>query len=233
MRRLAFGLVLTLVLSPTAARAQHRAGVAFSFSDPRQEFDANTDTGYGASVWYRYAIMPSGVLSIGVDGTFQQYGSTERRAPLSTTIPDIRVDVDTSNHTSFLMGAVEVEAPTGRLRPYAVATGGFGFLFTTTSLQNPLTDETVLTDTNKSDWTWMWGGGGGLRFQVSEQARLGGRPPARISLDLGATRLSGGEVEYLREGTLVTDEGEFDIDQRLARSEVDLFLYHLGVTFEF
>ena len=233
MRRLAFGLLALLVLAPPTARAQHRAGVGLSFSDPRGDFDANTDTGFGASVWYRYAIVPNGALSIGVDGTFQQYGSTRRQAPLSTTIPDIRVEVDTSNHTSFLMGAVELEAPTGRLRPYGVATGGFGFLFTTTSLENPLTDEAVLTDTNKSDWTWMWGGGGGVRLLVSERARLAAQPPARIFVDAGATRIFGGEVEYLREGTLITDEGEFDIDQRLARSEVDLVHYHLGVTFEF
>ena len=55
----------------------------------------------------------------------------------------------------------------------------------------------------------------------------------RAYIDLGARYVRGDEVEYLREGSLVTDDGEFNIDRRLARSEIALMQYQIAVTFEF
>jgi hypothetical protein len=230
MRRSTFVVLALFLLSPAAALAQHRAGIAFAFSTPRGEFDRNTDTGYGLVGWYRYPL--GSALSIGANGAFQTYGSTERRAPLSPTIPDIRVDVETTNSTAYLQGALELEAPVGAIRPYGHLAGGFGFFQTTTSLKDPDTDETIISATNQSDWNWMWGAGGGLRFRVHEVPREQ-RAPMRIYLDFGATWQKGDEVEYLREGSLVTDEGEVDIDSQLVRSETELVLYRLGIHLEF
>ncbi len=232
MRRFLFILSALILALPAAALAQHRAGGAFAFSTPQGEFDDNTDTGYGLAGWYRYGLGPGGMIALGVEGAFQTYGSTRRTAPLSTTIPEIRVDIETNNNIVFFQGALELEPGTGRVRPYGLLTGGWGFFYTTSSLQDPETHETILSDTNQSDWTWVWSVGGGLRFRLSEIPRKD-REPSQLFLDLGASRLAGGEVDYLREGTLVTDEGEFDIDSRLARSEVELLLYRIGITFEF
>ena len=55
----------------------------------------------------------------------------------------------------------------------------------------------------------------------------------RLYVDVGARYLKGSEVEYLREGSLVTDDGEFDIDPRLARSEIEMVQYQVGVTVTF
>jgi hypothetical protein len=230
MRRSRFAVLAFLLLTPATVSAQHRAGIAFAFSTPRGEFDRNTDTGYGAIVWYRYPLGRA--LSIGANGAFQTYGKTERRAPLSPTIPDIRVDVETTNSTAYLQAALELEAPGGAIKPYGHLTGGLGFFQTTTSLQNPETDETILSDTNQSDWNWIWGAGGGLRLRVHQGSRPE-RAPVRVYLDLGATWQKGDEVEYLREGSLITDEGEVDIDRRLVRSEIELVMYRLGIQVEF
>ena len=121
------------------------------------------------------------------------------------------------------------------------ATGGGGFFYTTTSLEDTRTDQVILSDTNQSDATWVWGGGGGLRFRVWEstpdpqQAARGGDAErrARAYIDVGARYLKGNEVEYLKEGSLVTDDGEFDIDPRLARSEIEAVQYQIGVTVSF
>lgn len=225
-------LLAVLLLLPAAASAQHRIGAGLAVSDPRGEFDQNTDTGWGLAAWYRYGLAGEGVLSIGVNGAFQSYGSARRRAPLSGTIPDIRVDVETTNNTSYVQGAVELEVPSGAVRPYAMLAGGLGAFYTTTTLEDPFTDRTVLTHTNQSDWTWIWGAGGGVRVRVHEAQRPG-RRPSRLFVDVGAMWQEGDEVEYLREGTLVTDQGEYDIDRRIARSEVELMLYRVGVTYEF
>lgn len=239
------GLPAFLLLAGAGiARAQHQVTAALAITDPQGEFDAHTDTGYGFTGTYLYTFGRDRVFALGGNLLVQSYGRTGRRAPLSPTIPDIRVDVETTNNTAFLQGMAQLKAPTGALQPYLQATGGYGWFFTTTSLEDPFTDTTILRDTNQSDGTWLWGGGGGLLVRVYEgeprpdvDARgrvLGqGREPVRAYLDLGARAIRGDEVEYLTEGTLLTDEGEVDIDRRLVESEIEAVQYQLGLTVEF
>ncbi|CAN5170402.1 hypothetical protein BH18GEM1_BH18GEM1_08600 [soil metagenome] len=244
MRRMNIAFAAILLAVPTHALAQHQATAALAITDPRGELDDNTDTGFGFTGSYLYAFGRSRTVAIGVTGAFQSYGRTGRRAAISSTIPDITVDIETSNNTTFLQGAMQLKAPTGVVQPYLQGTAGYGWFFTTTALEDPLTDRTVLTDTNQSDGTWIWGGGGGLLVRVYEAERgatlsayerVGGeeRDPVRAYVDAGARWLAGEEVEYLKEGTLVTDQGEFDIDPRLARSDIELVQYQIGLTVEF
>ena len=237
------GLALALTAPADPARAQHQVTAAFVATDPRGEFDLNTDTGFGFTGSYLYAFGRQRVFALGATGTVQSYGRTSRRAILSPTIPDIRVDVETTNNNAYLQGIAQLKAPTGAVQPYAVATGGLGWFFTTTSLEDRFTDTVVLSDTNQSDGTWVLGGGGGLliriyqgqpRPDVDGQGRVvGERDPVRAYLDLGARFLRGGEVEYLTEGTLVTDDGEVDLDERLVESEIEAMQYQVGLTVEF
>ena len=235
---------LLALLSPGVGQAQpegpNLVAGALTISAPRGEFDDNTDTGFGFTGSYVRSITPNRVVGVGLSGSFLGYGSTRRRAPLSNTIPDITVDVETSNNTAFVLGLLEVRVP-GRIQPYIQAVGGGGFFYTTTSLEDTRTDEVIISDTNQSDGTWVWGGGGGLRFRVwestpdPEEAAARGRdaPRPRLYVDVGARYLKGNEVEYLKEGSLVTDDGEFDIDPRLARSEIEVVQYQIGVSVTF
>jgi hypothetical protein len=242
-KTLVAGIVLGLAGLPGLARAQHQVTAAFVATDPQGEFDLNTDTGFGFTGGYLYGFGRQRVFALGVTGIVQSYGRASRRAILSPTIPDIRVDVETTNNNAYLQGVAQLKAPIGPVQPYAVATGGLGWFFTTTSLQDRFTDTTVLSDTNQSDGTWVLGGGGGLLIRVYQgeprpdmdgQGRvLGQRDPVRAYLDLGARYLRGGEVEYLTEGTLVTDNGEVDLDERLVRSEIEAVQYQVGLTVEF
>lgn len=235
--------VLALIVLPASAIAQpegaNQVTAALAISAPRGEFDDNTDTGFGFEGAYVRSITGNRVVGLGLAGSFLSYGSTTRRAPLSNTIPDITVDVETSNNSAFVLGIFEVRVP-GRFQPYLQATAGGGFFYTTTSLEDTRTNEVIVSDTNQSDATWVWGGGGGLRFRVWEarpdperEAARPGASRSRVYVDAGARYLKGNEVEYLKEGSLVTDDGEFDIDPRLARSEIELVRYQLGVTVTF
>jgi hypothetical protein len=240
-----FAFVLALVCLPAVALAQpegsNQASATLVISTPRGEFDDNTDTGFGFTGTYVRSITANRVVGIGLSGSFLGYGSTSRRAPLSNTIPDITVEVETSNNTAFVLGLFEVRVP-GRIQPYLQATGGGGFFYTTTSLEDTRSDEVILSDTNQSDATWVWGGGGGLRFRIWESTpdpqqaardREGSLMLSRVYVDAGVRYLKGSEVEYLKEGSLVTDDGEFDIDPRLARSEIEVVQYQIGVTVTF
>ena len=247
MPRSAFAVLSSIALAALAPAAAHAqpdgpnlfAG-ALTISSPRGEFDDNTDTGFGVTGSYVRSITPNRVVGVGLSGSFLGYGSTRRRAPLSNTIPDITVDVETSNNTAFVLGLFEVRVP-GRIQPYLQAVGGGGFFYTTTSLEDTRTDQVIISDTNQSDATWVWGGGGGLRFRVwestpdpeEEAARGPAAPRSRLYVDVGARYLKGNEVEYLKEGSLVTDDGEFDIDPRLARSEIEVVQYQIGVSVSF
>jgi hypothetical protein len=240
-----FAVALALTHLPRAAFAQpegaNQVTAALVISSPRGEFDDNTDTGWGFEGSYVRSITGNRVVGIGLSGSFLSYGNTSRRAPLSNTIPDITVEVETSNNAAFVLGLFEVRVP-GRFQPYLQAAAGGGFFYTTTSLEDTRTDQVILSDTNQSDATLVWGGGGGLRFRVWEgqpdpEEDAAARPEsvslARVYVDVGARYLKGNEVEYLKEGSLVTDDGEFDIDPRLARSEIELVRYQIGVTVTF
>lgn len=237
MRRIPFAPVLAAAIAlagAAPAAAQHEVSGAIVISDPRAEFDDHTDTGFGLGATYLYALTPSRAVAIGATGSFMNYGNTDREVPLSTTIPDIRVDVETTNNMAFLQAALQVKAPLGAFQPYAIATGGFGFFSTSTTLKERLSETPILSDTNQSDGTWVYGGGGGAQIRVwTGQPGPEGGEPSRAYVDLGARWLRGGEVEYLTEGSLVTDDGEFDIDTRLVNSDIELVEYRIGVTLEF
>ncbi|HWC06623.1 MAG TPA: hypothetical protein VG799_05190, partial [Gemmatimonadota bacterium] len=109
---------------PELVRAQHQVTAALVATDPQGEFDLNTDTGFGFTGSYLYGFGRERVFALGVTGTVQSYGRTSRRAILSPTIPDIRVDVETTNNNAYLQGVAQLKAPTGAIQPYGVATGG-------------------------------------------------------------------------------------------------------------
>ena len=245
MKRSAFAILsLFAIAGPPAALAQpegpNLVTGALTISSPRGEFDDNTDTGFGFTGGYLRSLTPNRVVGVGFSGSFLSYGSTRRRAPLSNTIPDITVEVETSNNTAFALGMLEVRVP-GSFQPYVQAVGGGGFFYTTTSLEDTRTDEVIISDTNQSDATWVLGGGAGVRFRVWEstpdpqqEAARGPRVSrSRLYVDAGVRYLKGNEVEYLKEGSLVTDDGEFDIDPRLARSEIEVVQYQIGVAVTF
>ena len=239
MRRHAFVFAIRLAIGSIAqpAHAQHEATVGLAVSIPHGELDENTDVGFGFAGGYTYALTDNRSVSIGGAASFLTYGNTERRVPLSRTIPDIRVDVETSNNMGFLQGMLQLKAPAGRVNPYGQLTGGLAWFSTTTTLRDTRFEEEVISDTNQSDATWVLGTGGGLQIHVwtGEPAPPRGNepptPPARAYIDVGARYHWGGEVEYLREGSLVTPDGRLDIDPVV--SEIELTQITAGVTFEF
>ena len=185
MLRSSFVLLLfaaqPLLAQPEAANL---VTASFVVSTPRGAFDDNTDTGYGFTGSYVRSISPNGVVGIGLSGSFLGYGSTSRRVPLSSTIPDILVDVETNNNTAFVLGVLEVRVP-GSFQPYVQATGGGGFFYTTTTLEDTENGIPIVSDTNHDDGTWVWGGGGGIRFRFWQ-----GRPRQSMVFSLPMADIS-------------------------------------------
>lgn len=238
MRPWPFATILIALLFPGGASAQHALSAGLELTSPRGEFDLNTDNGFGVALAYLYSPHPSRAFSFGATGTFQSYGSSERRTGLSNTIPDVQVDVNTSNNNAYAGGLLQLAAPLGPVKPYARGSAGVGWFFTTTSIEDTRFGETILSDTNQSDATWMWTAGGGLQVRIWQgdaRPSVEGptREPVRAYLDFAGHAMRGGQVEYLREGSLVTDDGVLAIDERLVESDIEAMQYVIGVTFEF
>ncbi|MEO7964692.1 MAG: hypothetical protein ABIT38_12395, partial [Gemmatimonadaceae bacterium] len=138
-----------------------------------------------------------GIFSIGLEGGFLTYGRETNRVPLSSTIGGrILVDVTTSNNIGWFGAGPQLAAPSGPIRPYVSATGGFAYFFTESSVEGSTSNIQFASTTNYDDATFAWTGGGGFLIPVGKS---GG------ALDIGVRYHGNGNVRYLRKGAYAED----------------------------
>ena len=186
--------------------------------------NVNTSGGVGADFGYR---VPDSPVHVGVTFGVVFQGGATREVPLSLTIPDVFVDVRTSANVVALHGRVRYQPTTGRARPYVDALIGFNYLFTQTTvdLDNDFDPTPDPRTTNLSDATLSGGVGGGVLIGLVQWEE------ARLSLDLGAQYLVGGNADYFVGGPEGFDRGVEGLELR--RSRTDLFMIVAGVAVEF
>jgi hypothetical protein len=203
---------------------------------PQNEFKENVDNaGFGLTGHFAYRFPQTPVL-VGANLSFLIYGSETRNEPFSTTIPDVTVDVTTTN--SILLGhlLLRLQPQTGPFRPYVDGLLGLNYLFTDTSIKSENwsdDDNDVASSTNFDDTTLSYGGGGGIMVQVyqSPVAENAGRP-VTVFLDFGVRYLKGGEAEYLQKGAIIREENGrvvYDVSQ----STTDLLTFQVGAVVSF
>jgi hypothetical protein len=225
---------LAIAFVPDYCSAGMSGGLSFMLGFPQGEFSDNVDnTGYGLSgeLAYKPRMWP---FSIGGSLAYMIYGQEKRTEPFSYTIPDVFVDVITTN--SILSGHIllRAEVPRGPIRPYVDGLLGFNYLFTETKIEG-YSDEPIAKTTNLDDAVFSYGGGGGILIKIFgdetalRKARLGRSP--LVFIDLRLRYLLGGEAEYLKEGSIgrVGTTVVYDVIQ----SKTDLLTFHIGVTAEF
>jgi len=233
-------IVFTLLFAFSGIAAQgwaqypFQANVNLVLGFPQNEFHKNVDKiGFGMEGHFAYNLPKTPVL-IGASLSYLIYGSETRQEPFSTTIPDVWVDVTTTN--SLVMGhlLLRLQSPARALRPYVDGLVGFHFLTTDTKIENQKNNETVAESNNFNDFTGSYGGGGGIMIQVyhtegneSTQSR-----EMSVYVDFGFRYLKGGKAEYLKEGSIRREKnGKVLYD--VTRSTTDIVTYHLGVGFCF
>ena len=162
-------MILAIVLLSTLhvnGQASFQAGGNFTLGFPQNEFKENIDNlGYGGTGFFAYR-FPQSPLLIGASASFLIYGRETREEPFSTTIPDVSVDVTTTN--SIIMGHLflRLQPPRGSILPYLDGLFGFNYLSTRTTIENQANDEEVASSTNFDDITFSYGAGGGLMIRV-------------------------------------------------------------------
>jgi hypothetical protein len=227
MRLLGIFLIIFCAIV-TAVQAQPRFQTTFDFSMgfPQGEFRDNVDsTGFGLNAGFNYRIGHSPVL-IGASFGFLQYGSTSREAPISPDIPELLVDVSTSNNilAAHFLVRYELGKYQSRIRPYAEGLVGFNYLWTQTSIDD---SDDEISSTNFDDSTGSFGAGGGVLIGLY-------RPDIgffRFDLELGARWLKGGNARYLTEGAIIHENG--NVTYLVTESSTNLFITNFGVVFSF
>lgn len=227
-------LAATLALGagpmPSMAQVRGEGAVSLIFGVPQNGFSTQVDgAGIGIGLFAGASSRRSPIL-VGVDLGFLIYGYERRSEPFSYTIPDVYVDVVTSNNIFLGHFLVRLRPPTGPVRPYAEGLFGMKYLFTTTEIRNEwyYDDEPIAVSTNFDDAAPSYGVGGGIDLQIS---RGGGRGRPAVMLHAGVRYLFGGQADYLREGSIRRESGRVGYD--VARSETDLLINEFGISMRF
>lgn len=233
MHRRLGALLLVLALGGPAFAQNWEASVGFGLASPQGEFRSSLgQNGYGivGDIGYAPAVNP---YFIGLSVGYLVYGSESRKEPFSTTIPDVTVDVNTTNALVIAQLLLKFQPNRGVLRPYMQGALGVNYLFTTTQItsENTIAFEEVASSTNESDAAFAYGGGAGLLIRLSGPAGEGEESPSEFLIDLGARYMVGGEADYLKEGSIRRVNGRVVYDTQ--RSATDLLLFQVGVAFRF
>ena len=245
MPRTAIALLLAGLLALSTAKlaeAQDRettirpqANIGLMLGVPQGEFRDNVSRpGFGIDLFGGLAFEPS-PLVIGLDVGFLLYGRDTSRRPFSPTIPEVTVDVETTNNILQSHFVVRMQPPAGTVRPYLDGLVGFKYLFTQTTIRSERrTDqEPIAQSTNFDDFAWSYGVGGGVDIPIhrpspvsDEQAQ---QPSIRsVELHVGAKYLFGTEAEYLQEGSIEIVDGEAFFE--VTRSRTTFFEPQIGIT---
>lgn len=230
------GLMLfapSAVAQPEPEPAVHPQGsIGFLVGIPQGEFRDNvSNPGFGLNIFGGLGIGRTPVV-LGLDAGFLIYGRERRREPFSNTIPDVTVEVETTNNIFQSHFVLRLQPPEGTIRPYADALIGFKYLFTQTQIESERFDDNdpIATSTNFDDFALSYGIGGGLDIELArldhEEVKV-----RSIVLRLGVQYLLGSEAEYLKEGSIERRNGSvsFEVD----RSRTTFLEPHLGVAIHF
>ena len=193
------------------------------FALPVGEFGDNVDVGGGGGLAGVWLLDADGMIGLRADATFVLYGYESERRRFSLTVPEVGVDVRTTNY--IVTGGVgpQIFLATGPIRPYVFGTVGVSYFATETTVGGGDRQEDIASSTNLRDTSLALTGGGGFSIRVSS----GVNP---VSLDFGASYQYNGETEYLTSGNL--EKASRRQGRRFVPilSQTNMAIFRVGVT---
>ncbi len=232
MKKLLFLLSFLFLAAPARSQVHPEGSLTFLVGVPVGQFEAaGGDVGFGVNMTGGLAFDELPVF-VGLDLGLLVNGYERRSEPFSLTIPDVFVDVVTSNNILLGHFLVRLQPPNGPVRPYVDGLFGLKYFFTETRIED-VDDygESVFSSTNYDDTALSYGLGGGLQVKVY-RGRLGGHGGrVAVQVNAGMRYLFGGHARYLRKGGIRRDRGRVELF--IDESETDMILTQLGVTFSF
>lgn len=228
-------LLFILLTSFGFSQSRFQTGIYFAMGFPQGTFKENVDDiSYGVSGYFTYR-LPRSPLSVGFSFSWLQYGHESREEQLGPHIPEVWVDVNTTNAMILGHFLVRLQPPTGHLRPYLDGLFGFKLLTTDTRVRSQEffdDNDPIATSNHIRDTALSVGAGAGVMINVYAVPPRPNRPsPFAIAVDLGARYLKGGNTEYMIEGGLY-QEGD-DLILEVYESTTDIITLHIGISFSF
>jgi hypothetical protein len=238
MKRILLLCVILALASASFARggssAKGLGGLSLTFALPQGEFKESIDRmGFGFNGYAAYQPIP--YFAIGAGFAMLIYGSETRTEPFSTTIPDVFVDVTTSNNIMQGHLLMRFMGNNAYVKPYIEGRVGFNYLWTDTKIEDIGDQEEVASSTNFDDIALSYGGGGGLMIKVWDRTRHGGGSKgsaSKVFIDLNAIYSIGGSAEYLQEGSVYRGT-DGSVLYLISESKTDLLSINVGVSAEF
>ncbi len=233
--RTVLGTVMLLLIMTTCIQAQqYQAGISFNVGFPQKEFKENIDAnGYGLSGYFGFS-FPNSPVIMGASAKFLIYGRETRTEPWSKTIPDVFLDVITTN--SIIMGQfmIRLQPPSGIILPYIDGLAGFSYLTTDTRIRDQGDNEEIASNKIFDDLTFSYGIGYGIQFCVYQNPDVNNpyKKLQGVYIDIGGQYLKGGIAEYLKEGSIEIDEND-NVTYDIEESATDISILKIGVSFAF
>jgi len=207
----------------------------FNLGFPQGEFRQNVDAvGIGLSGMGEYQFAGSPVM-LGLEGGFLIYGSDSRKAPFSSTVSDVTVDVKDRNWIVNGNLLLRVQPGFGKVQPYFDGIIGLSYLFTETSVFSEWNiGEPIASTTHVSDVALNYGAGAGLKLRVWErkyQSSGHKRQLEGVYIDLRFRYLFGTKAKYMKEGSITRENGTIVYDT--FESRTDILMTDIGVSLRF
>lgn len=237
-RILILSTLLFLGLYGTTFSQEIQAALDLGVGIPQGDFRQQSDhVGGGINLMggYRFANSP---VMLGMEFGFMNFGTDTREEPISTTIPDLRVEVENSYNLVHGDLFLRLIAPPSTIRPYVDGLFGFNYFFTQTVIRDrdDFFDEEKLSDTNFEDTALSYGFGAGVQIRLWQRKgeitrTLNDVEPSSVYLNLRGRYMYGREAEYLQKGSIRTDNGEVIYD--VSQSTTNLLHIKIGVGVNF
>ncbi|NBC04640.1 MAG: outer membrane beta-barrel protein [Bacteroidetes bacterium] len=237
-RFLALITILFLGFSLNSYSQEIQGQLDFGVGIPQGDFRQQSDhIGGGLNIMGGYR-FPNSPVMLGLEFGFMNFGTDTREEALSSTIPDLRVEVENSYNLAHGDILLRLIAPPSQIRPYVDGLFGFNYFFTETVIRDrdDFFDEEKLSDTNFEDTALSYGFGAGLQIRVwQNRGEVTRSPediePSSVYINLRGRYMFGREAEYLQKGSISTDNGRVTYD--VTQSTTNLLHIKIGVGINF
>jgi hypothetical protein len=208
--------------SATPPSGKGSLGLHLQVTEPKGDFAANTNNGFGLGGYVMRALDSNQLLNLRGDLSFVSYANSRRRIPLAGSGGLIQLDLRTSSNIVSVVAGPQLLGPTGAFTPYATALGGFSVFWTESAVEGSQdTNAPFASTTNSSDAVWAYGGAVGSYIRVHKGANA-------VRLDLGARFLRHDDVRYLT-ADRVRQAYDNNAPVVPVRGRADFITYYLGV----
>ncbi|MCR9131522.1 MAG: porin family protein [bacterium] len=222
---------LVTLLSASATAQPFNFDISFAMGTPQGAFQQSLERdSYGVDFAFTYQIGRDIPIHIGAGMMYQNYGWRERETQFIDGVPEVDVNVRTTNNMITPQLIMRIEPNLGSFSPFIEGSVGFNYLYTQSSITDLYDDEEIASTVNYDYFTSNSGIGAGAKFRLWEGFNDDG-DFVGLHLILKTKYMLGGEALYLKEGDLIPNGN--NLDYVVSQSRTDLTTFNIGLVFNF